>query len=85
MNNQNNFDDLLKRMGDSLNTSPDNIENAAKNGQLGDLLKGIDKKKLAQVEKILQNREETERILNSPQAQALMKRLKKKNGDDLSG
>lgn len=82
MNGRNNFDDLLKQMGAG---SPNELENAAKSGRLGDLLKGVDKEKLSQVERILQNKEETERILNSPQAQALMKRLKKKNGDDLSG
>lgn len=84
-NTQNNFDDFLKRVSGSLNTSPKNLEAAAKNGELGEVLKGMDKKKLAQVERILKNREETERILNSPQAQELMRRLNKKKGDDLSG
>lgn len=87
-NNQhthNNFDDFLKRVSGSLNTSPENLESAAKSGKLNEILKGMDQKKLAQVEKILKNREETERILNSPQAQELMRRLNKKKGDDLSG
>lgn len=84
-NTQNNFDDFLKRVSGSLNTSPENLEAAAKSGGLGEVLKGMDKKKLAQVERILKNREETERILNSPQAQELMRRLNKKKGDDLSG
>lgn len=82
MSNQSNFDDMLKKKGGAMNTSPQQLENAAKSGKLGDIFKGMDKKKLSQVEKILSNREETERILNSPQAKELMKRLKKDKGAD---
>ncbi|MCQ4023026.1 MULTISPECIES: hypothetical protein [unclassified Ruminococcus] len=82
MNSNNNFDEMLKRMGGSLNTNPQSLENAAKNGTLGDILKGFDKKKLDKLQKVLSNREETERILNSPQARELMKRLKKDKGAD---
>ena len=82
MNNNNNFDELLRRAGGSMGTSPDKLEQAAKNGKLGGLLKGMDKNTLAQVEKILKDREQTEKILNSPQAQELMKKLKKKRGSD---
>lgn len=82
MNNQNNFDGFFKRMKSNPDATPSKLENAAKQGKLGDILKGVDKKKLAQVQQILQNKEETERILNSPQAKELMKRLKKDKGAD---
>lgn len=80
MNSQNNFDNFLKRMGNTLNIPAQNLENAAKNGKLGEVLKGIDKKKLGQIEKVLKNREQTEKILNSPQAQEIMKRLNGEKG-----
>lgn len=82
MNNNNNFDEMLKKMSGSLNTTPQQLENAAKSGQLGEVLKGMDKKKLDKLQKVLSNREETERILNSPQARELMKRFKKDKGAD---
>lgn len=82
MNNNISFDEMLKRMSGSLNTTPQSLEEAAKNGSLGDILKGVDKKKLDKLQKVLNNREETEKILNSPQARELMKRLKKDKGAD---
>lgn len=82
MNNNISFDEMLKRMSGSLNTTPQSLEEAAKNGTLGDILKGVDKKKLDKLQKVLNNREETEKILNSPQARELMKRLKKDKGAD---
>lgn len=82
MNNNISFDEMLKRMSGSLNTTPQSLENAAKNGTLGDILKGVDKNKLDKLQKVLNNREETEKILNSPQARELMKRLKKDKGAD---
>lgn len=82
MNNNISFDEMLKRMNGSLNTTPQSLEEAAKNGTLGDILKGVDKKKLDKLQKVLNNREETEKILNSPQARELMKRLKKDKGAD---
>ena len=81
MNNNNNFDEMLKKMSGSLNTTPQQLENA-KSGQLSEVLKGMDKKKLDKLQKVLSNREETERILNSPQARELMKRFKKDKGAD---
>ncbi|MGN0455653.1 MAG: hypothetical protein ACI4F2_02225 [Acutalibacteraceae bacterium] len=82
MNNNISFDEMLKRMSGSPNTTPQSLEEAAKNGTLGDILKGVDKKKLDKLQKVLNNREETEKILNSPQARELMKRLKKDKGAD---
>ncbi len=82
MNNNISFDEMLKRMSGSLNTTPQSLEEAARNGTLGDILKGVDKKKLDKLQKVLNNREETEKILNSPQARELMKRLKKDKGAD---
>lgn len=82
MNNNISFDEMLKRMSGSLNTTPQSLENAARSGTLGDILKGVDKKKLDKLQKVLNNREETEKILNSPQARELMKRLKKDKGAD---
>lgn len=82
MNNNISFDEMLKRMSGSLNTTPQSLEEAAKNGTLGDILKGVDKKKLDKLQMVLNNREETEKILNSPQARELMKRLKKDKGAD---
>lgn len=82
MNNNISFDEMLKRMSGSLNTTPQSLEEAAKNGTLGDILKGVDKKKLDKLQKVLNNREETEKILNSPQARELTKRLKKDKGAD---
>ena len=63
MNNNISFDEMLKRMSGSLNTTPQSLEEAAKNGTLGDILKGVDKKKLDKLQKVLNNREETEKII----------------------
>lgn len=79
-NNSSSFDELLNRAGASAGTSPEKLEQAAKEGRLNEIFKGMDKAQLSKVQNILKDREATERILNSPQAQELMRRLKGNKG-----
>lgn len=78
--NSSSFDELLSKAGASAGTSPEKLRQAAKDGKLNEIFKGMDKEQLGKVQKILKDREATERILNSPQAQELMRRLRGNKG-----
>ncbi len=73
MSDNNNTNKLFEELSQKLGVSGKQIENAAKNGSVNDVLKNMNSAQKQQVESILSDPEKTKEILNSPQAQALMK------------
>lgn len=73
MSDNNNTNKLLEELSQKLGVSGKQIENAAKNGSVNDVLNNMNSAQKQQVESILSDPEKTKEILNSPQAQALMK------------
>ena len=55
--------------------SPQTITENAKNGDIQKLLSNMDGKQAEKVKNILNDREKAEKLLSSPQAQALIKKL----------
>lgn len=70
-----NINNLYENLSKQLHLSPQQVKSAADSGNIGDLLKNADRDKAKQVESILSDPEKTKQLLNSPQAQALMKLL----------
>jgi hypothetical protein len=73
MSDNNNTNKLIEELSRKLGVSEKQLENAAKKGNVKDVLKNMDAKSSQQIESILSDPEKTREILNSPQAQALMK------------
>lgn len=72
-NNKNNMNEILGELSGKLNISPDQVKNAAKGGDIKNLLKNADSAQAKQIESILSDPEKTKKLLESPQAQALLK------------
>ena len=79
MNNKNNtpqnMQPLLNEAAKKLGTTPEKLEQQLKNGDLGKALKNMPPQQAAMLNKALSDKDARERLLNSPQAQALMKKL----------
>ncbi len=73
MSDNNNTNKLFEELSQKLGVSGKQLENAAKNGSVNDVLENMNSAQKQQVESILSDPEKTKEILNSPQAQALMK------------
>lgn len=69
---------LFDRLSQKLKLSPEQIKSSAAQGDVGSLTKNIDREKANQLNQILSDPEKTKAVLESPQAQALMKLLNKK-------
>ncbi len=69
----NNFNKMFGDLSQKLGMSEDNLKSAAKKGNVQDMLKNVSPEQSKQIEDILSDPEKTRQILNSPQAQALMK------------
>lgn len=72
-NNKNDMNEILAQLSGRLNISPEQLENAAKGGDVKKLLKNADSAQAKQIESVLSDPEQTKRLLESPQAQALLK------------
>ena len=70
-----NKNELYQSLSQQLKLSPEEIQSSAENGDVTGLTRHMDSDRAQQVERILQDPDKTREILNSPQAQALMKLL----------
>lgn len=66
---------LLKMAGNKLGTSPDALRQQLENGNLENVVNGLDDKTKAQLSGLLQNPQALNSLLGSDQVQALLKNL----------
>ena len=69
------IENILNSLAQKLGENPNEIKKNAQNGEVGNLLNKMDSKQASKVQEILNDREKTERLLNTPQAQALLKKF----------
>ncbi len=69
------LNELVKRLGVSKNQ----MQSAMKSGNVQEVLKNTDSDKAQQIQNILNDPEKTREIMNSPQAQALLKLFSNSN------
>lgn len=69
---------LIEQLSKRLHTTPEQLQKSADNGQIDQILNQADSDSAARVRAVLSDPEKTKALLNSPQAQALMKRLNAK-------
>lgn len=72
---ENNLEKLISNLSKQLGISENQIKNAAQKGNVNDILKNADSNQKNKINSILNDPEKAKEILNSPQAQALMKLL----------
>ena len=69
------IENILNSLAQKLGENPNEIKKNAQKGEVGSLLNKMDGKQASKVKEILNDKEKTERLLNTPQAQALIKKL----------
>lgn len=74
MNNKNS-NKILEELSKKIGISQSDIKTAAQNGSLQSLLSQSDNENAARLNSVLSDPQKTQQILNSPQAQALLKLL----------
>lgn len=72
---ENNINKMISKLSKQLGVSEGQIKNAAQSGNVSDMLKNADSSQSEKIEAVLKDPEKTKQILNSPQAQALIKLL----------
>lgn len=73
--NNNELQKLFASLSDNTGVNPQQLQKSVNNGKVDELMKSLNEKQAQQVQSILNDPEKTKEILNSPAAQALMKRL----------
>ena len=69
------LDVLAGIAGKKMGADPEDIKKATKSGDMDGLLKKMKPKDIAKLEKLLSDKTAAEKLLSSPEAQALMKRF----------
>ena len=70
-----NIDKLISSLSKQLGVSENQIKNAAQTGDVNNMLKNADSNQTDKIKSVLNDPEKTKEILNSTQAQALIKLL----------
>ncbi|MEI3542594.1 MAG: hypothetical protein V8P98_07350 [Acutalibacteraceae bacterium] len=73
-NNQN-FENLLKSVSDKLGKSPEELKKASETGNIENLLGNLRPNDAQKIQKILSDKNAANKILSTPQAQSLIKKL----------
>ncbi len=73
--NQKQFDNLLKIAGQKLGTSPENLKSQIENGTFDSAIKGMNPQQANIFRQALSDPKFAEKILSSPQAQEIYKKL----------
>lgn len=75
MANNEEINNLINGLSQRLNAEPDQIKAAVEKGNLDSVLKGMNSSQAAKIQSILADPEASQKILSTPQAQALIKKL----------
>ena len=73
--NNSEINNLINSLSEKLNTTPESLRDNLEKGNLGSIVNRMSSNQAKKLQKILDDPEQSEKILNSPQAQALMKKL----------
>ena len=78
-NNSNDINNILDTASKRLGTDKDTVENVAKSGDLQKLLKNMNPEQLKKIQSILNDKDQADKLLNTPQAKALLKKFMPNN------
>lgn len=74
-NNNQSLDAMLEKASQKLGTDSEKLKSAASKGKISDLLKNLGNKEAQRVTNILSDKEATKKLLSTPKAQQLLKKL----------
>lgn len=74
MSNEN-FENLLKSVSNKLGKSPEELKQASQSGDVSNLLGNLNPTDAQKIQKILSDKNVANKILSTPQAQSLIKKL----------
>lgn len=77
MTNENNrdFENLLQSVANQLGKGPEELKQASQNGDIENLLGNLNPSDAQKIKKILSDKNMANKILSTPQAQSLIKKL----------
>ena len=75
MINNSEINNLLNGLSERLNTTPEQLRANLEKGNLDSVVSKMSSGQAKRLQNILDNPEQSEKILNSPQAQAIIKKL----------
>lgn len=76
MNNKDKqIQDLINSLSQRLGENPENLKANAQQGDISKIINKMDSNQAKKLQNILNDKEATERLLRTPQAQALIKKL----------
>lgn len=75
--NNNQYDDLIKQASGKIGANPDDMKKTIDSGKLDEILKKMNPKDAAAFQKIVNDPQLAQQMLNTPQAQLLLKRFLK--------
>lgn len=75
MLNNSEINNLINCISQKLNTSPESIRDNIEKGNLNAVVNKMNSRQAKKLQKLLDNPEQSEKLLNSPQAQAIIKKL----------
>ena len=73
---QNELEKLLKIASERLGTSPEQLNQGAQQGELSQLISNLDPVDAQSLQRVLNDRDAAQKLLDSPEAKELMRRLK---------
>lgn len=75
MPDNNQLDQLLKTVSQKLGKNPDQVRSSAQSGDLSGVLNNMKPADAERLQKVLSDKNATEKLLSTPQAQKLLKTL----------
>ena len=74
-NNGRNLENLLNSVSEKLGKSPEELKKATQSGNIENLLGGLNQNDAQKIQKVLSDKNIANKLLASPQAQSLIKKL----------
>ena len=75
MSGNSQLDDLVALVSKKLGTDPEKLKKAAQSGRAQETLKNLESKESQKLKQILSDKEATAKLLSTPKAQQLLKKL----------
>ena len=75
MANNEQMKSMIEMLSQRLNAEPEQVKEALEKGKLDKVLMNIDQKQASKISAILSDPEQSKKVLSTPQAQALIKKL----------
>lgn len=75
MANNEQMNSLIEMLSQRLNAEPEQVKDALEKGKLDKVLMNMDQKQASKISAILSDPEQSKKVLSTPQAQALIKKL----------